>query len=155
MQWIPVSRNANSCSKRGSWSHGISSCTVRCLIVDDSPKFVAAACHLLEHDGMTIVGAAANGAEALRRYEELRPDVTLVDVNLGEESGFTVAEQLHQAGSATSLPVILISTQDEQDIADLIAASPALGFVHKSALTADVIRDLVNSSARIEKGEDG
>ena len=128
---------------------------MRCLIVDDSPRFVAAARALLEHDGMTIVGVASSGAEALRLYEQLRPDVTLVDVNLGEESGFTVVEQLHRAGSATPLPLILISSQDEQEIGDLIAASPAFGFVHKSALTADVIRDLVNSSPRVEKGQDG
>ena len=128
---------------------------MRCLIVDDSPRFVAAARALLEHDGMTIVGVASSGAEALRLYEELRPDVTLVDVNLGEESGFTVAEQLHHAGSATPLPLILISSQDKQGIGDLIAASPAFGFVHKNALTADVIRDLVISSARVENGEDG
>ena len=98
---------------------------------------------------------ASSGAEALRLYEELGPDVTLVDVNLGEHSGFTVVEQLHRAGSATSLPLILISSQDEQEIGDRMAASPAFGFVHKSALTADVIRDLVNSSPRVEKGEDG
>ena len=104
---------------------------------------------------MTIVGVASSGAEALRLYEQLRPDVTLVDVNLGEESGFTVIEQLHHAGSATPLPLILISFQDEQEISDRIAASPALGFLHKKALTADVIRDLVISSARVEKGEDG
>lgn len=128
---------------------------MRCLIVDDSPTFVAAARALLEHDGLTIVGVASNGAEALRRYAELGPDVTLIDVNLGEESGFAVVEQLHRAGSATSLPVILISSRDEQEIAHLIADSPVLGFVHKRALTADVIRDLVNSSARVEKGEDG
>ena len=128
---------------------------MRCLIVDDSPRFVAAARALLEHDGMTIVGVASSGAEALRLYEELGPDVTLVDVNLGEESGFTVVEQLHQAGPATTLPLILISSRDEHEIGDRIAASPAFGFVHKSALTAEAIRDLVNSSVRVEKGEDG
>ena len=128
---------------------------MRCLIVDDSPKFVAAARALLEYDGMTIVGVASNGAEALRRYEELGPDVTLIDVNLGEESGFAVVELLHRAGSTKSLPVILISSQEEHEIADQIADSPALGFVHKRALTADVIRNLVTSSERVEKGEDG
>jgi CheY-like chemotaxis protein len=128
---------------------------VRCLIVDDSADFVEAARSLLERGGMTVVGVASSSADALRRYEELRPEVTLVDIDLGRESGFAVAEQLHQVPSATSLPVILISTHDELDFADMIAASPALGFVSKSALTADAIRNLVDSSARVEEGDHG
>ena len=74
------------------------SCGVRCLIVDDSADFVGAARGLLERQGMTIVGVASNSAQALRRHEELRPDVTLVDIDLGGESGFELAEQIHQAG---------------------------------------------------------
>ena len=101
----------------------------------------------------TPTGAASNSAEALRFIEALRPDVTLVDIDLGAESGFAVAEQLHHAPPATSLPVIMISTHDEQDFADMITASPALGFVPKSALTADAIRNLVESSARVEEGD--
>jgi DNA-binding NarL/FixJ family response regulator len=124
---------------------------VRCLIVDDSADFVEAARSLLERGGMTVVGVASTGADALRRYEELRPEVTLIDIDLGRESGFAVAEQLHQVPSAVSLPVILVSTHDEQDFADMIAASPALGFVPKSALTADAIRNLVDRSAGLQK----
>jgi hypothetical protein len=45
----------------------------------------------------------------------------------------------------------LVSTHDEQDFADMIAASPALGFVPKSALTADAIRNLVDRSAGLQK----
>lgn len=128
---------------------------MRCLIVDDSADFVDAARSLLERHGMTIVGVASTAADALRRYEELLPDVTLVDIDLGGESGFDVAEQLHSATSATSSPVILISTHDEQDFAELIEVSPAMGFLSKSALTVDAIRDLVDGSARLKKGEHG
>ena len=72
---------------------------MRCLIVDDSACFVAAARGLLERQGFTVVGVASTGAEALRCFEELRPDVTLVDLELAGESGFDVAEQLHRAAS--------------------------------------------------------
>jgi CheY-like chemotaxis protein len=72
---------------------------VRCLIVDDNADFVDAARGLLERQDITVVGAASSGAEALRCFTELRPDVTLVDINLGAESGFDVVEQLHRAGS--------------------------------------------------------
>ena len=83
---------------------------MRCLIVDDSAHFVAAACGLLERQGFTVVGVASTGADALRYFDEVRPDVTLVDLDLGGESGFEVAEQLHRAASAAPSPVILIST---------------------------------------------
>ena len=116
---------------------------MRCLIVDDSADFVAAARHLLEHAGIKVVGVASTSAEALRCFEEQRPDVTLVDVNLGSENGFELAEQLHRSGLPAPSSVILISTHAEQDFADLIAISPAIGFLAKFALTADTIRDLV------------
>ena len=70
---------------------------MRCLIVDDSAEFVEAARGLLERQGITVVGVAPTSASALRRFEELRSDVTLVDVDLGAESGFELADQLHRA----------------------------------------------------------
>ena len=114
---------------------------LRCLIVDDSPRFLDAARGLLEGQGVTIVGVASTGAEALARLEELRPDVTLLDIDLGGESGLELAERLHDQDGPG--PVILISTHAEQDYAELIAASPAIGFLPKTALSADAIRGLL------------
>jgi CheY-like chemotaxis protein len=124
---------------------------VRCLIVDDSADFIDAARGLLECEGITVVGVASTSADALRSFEELRPDVTLVDINLGGESGFELAEQLHRAGGPS--PVILISTHAAQDFADMIESSPAVGFLSKSALTCGAIHDLVGGSARLEEGD--
>jgi len=114
---------------------------VRCLIVDDDACFLEAASRLLEHQGIAVVGVASTSAEALRRAEELRPEVILVDINLGAESGFELAEQLHRDGR--SAPVILISTHAEQDFADMIAMNPAAGFLSKFALSSDAILDLL------------
>jgi len=116
---------------------------VRCLIVDDSAHFVAAARGLLERQGVTIVGVASMSADAQLSFEELRPDVTLVDLDLGGESGFDVAEQLHRAAGPTPSPVIIISTHAAQDFVDLIVASPAIGFIAKSGLSGDAIRALI------------
>lgn len=93
---------------------------------------------MLERGGIVVVGTACDAAEALRRAEELHPDVALVDVDLGSESGFDVAAQL------SDVPVILTSTHDEQDFADLIAASPALGFLAKMTLSPGAVRELLN-----------
>lgn len=126
---------------------------MRCLIVDDSAGFVHAARGLLECEGLSVVAVASNGAEALRLFEETRPDVTLVDVNLGGENGFELAEQLHRVDWSTPSQVILISTHAAEDFADLIETSPAAGFLSKSALTAEAIRDLVGGSASVEEGD--
>jgi DNA-binding NarL/FixJ family response regulator len=116
---------------------------LRCLIVDDSPRFLQAARGLLEREGVSVVGVATNYAEALRHVAELRPDVTLVDIDLGGQSGFEVLRQLHRTPELAAAKTILISTHDEVDYADLIAASPAVGFLPKAALSADAIRDLL------------
>jgi DNA-binding NarL/FixJ family response regulator len=120
--------------------------SVRCLIVDDSANFRDAATNMLERAGISVVGVASNSVDALTRYRELRPDVTLVDVDLGAESGFDLVVQLHAADSPAP-SVILISTHSEQDFADMIAASPALGFLAKFALSPAAIRDLLAANA--------
>jgi DNA-binding NarL/FixJ family response regulator len=115
---------------------------LRCLIVDDNRAFLEAAGSLLDREGMTVVGLVSTTAEALRQADELRPDVVLVDIMLGGESGFELARRLAQAESPST--VILISTHANADFADLIAEAPAAGFVSKSELSASAIRSLVD-----------
>jgi DNA-binding NarL/FixJ family response regulator len=110
-----------------------------CLIVDDNKPFLDVARALLERQGMAVAGVAANSLEALTLAREHRPDVALVDISLGEESGFDVARMI--AGYARH--VILISSNPEDDYADLLADSPAAGFVSKTELSADAIRRVV------------
>ena len=119
---------------------------IRCLIVDDSPSFLRAARTLLEMEGVTVLGVATTGADALRRVEELRPNVTLVDIDLGRESGLDVARRLTSDGGLAPSGVILISTHAETDFADLIAEAPVAGFLPKSDLSAGAIRALLNES---------
>lgn len=116
---------------------------LRCLVVDDSPQFLAAARGLLELQGITVAGVASTGAEALRQTADLRPDVVLMDIDLGGESGLELSHRLHDAGGPAAPPVILISTHPEEDYAELIAASPAVGFIPKISLSAGAIRDLL------------
>jgi CheY-like chemotaxis protein len=118
-------------------------CDMRCLIVDDSAEFRDAASAMLERGGISVVGKATNSAEALRYYEDLHPDVALVDVDLGGEDGFVLAEQLARASTASGLAVILVSTYAESDLAEMIDASPAVGFLQKFSLSPDAIRDML------------
>jgi CheY-like chemotaxis protein len=116
---------------------------LRCLIVDDSSRFLHAVSGLLEREGIVVVGVASSITEALRQARELRPDVALVDIDLGGESGFEVVRRLHDAASPAPPPAILISTYAEEDYADLIEASPAVGFLPKITLSGDTIRSLL------------
>jgi two-component system, NarL family, nitrate/nitrite response regulator NarL len=117
---------------------------LHCVVVDDNPAFVAAARSLLEREGMIVLGVAANGAEALRLSAELRPDVLLVDIDLGQESGLDLAGRVARSAGAAAPPVILISTYAEEDYADLIADSPAIGYLPKATLSATAIRRLLD-----------
>jgi DNA-binding NarL/FixJ family response regulator len=120
--------------------------TLRCVIADDSPAVLRAASDLLEGQGAAVVGVAATGEEAVSLMEELRPDVMLVDIALGPESGFEVARRLVQSLDSAGARTILISTHDEAEFADLIAASAAIGFLPKSDLSAAAIRRLLARS---------
>jgi CheY-like chemotaxis protein len=117
-------------------------CDVRCLIVDDSADFRDAASAMLERAGISVV-KASNSAEALKYYEDFHPDVALVDIDLGGEDGFALAEQLDRVSSASTFAVILVSTYAESDLAEMIDASPAVGFLQKFSLSPDAIRDLL------------
>jgi CheY-like chemotaxis protein len=117
---------------------------LRALIVDDNSHFLGAARDLLEREGVEVVALASTGAEAVQLAAELKPDVTLVDIDLGEESGFDVARMLTEDGAANQSPVVLISTYAEKDFADLIAAAPAVGFLSKSDLSARTLREILD-----------
>ena len=88
---------------------------------------------------MTVVGVASSIAGALRQARALRPEVILVDIGLGDESGFDLARILAQDGQGGGADVILISTGAEVDYRDLIDESPAAGFLPKPELSARAI----------------
>jgi DNA-binding NarL/FixJ family response regulator len=115
---------------------------LRSLIVDDNTHFLTAARDLLEREGVEVVGVASSGAEALQLAGMLRPDVALVDIDLGDESGLDLARRLVGVDEERSR-VVLISAYSENDFADLIAASPAVGFLSKAELSAAKIEEVL------------
>ena len=124
---------------------------MRCLIVDDNAGFVAAARRLLEADGIVVVGSASSSSEAVDLVTELHPDVALVDIDLGVESGIELAGTLHRTSAST--PVILISAHSRDDFLDPIASSSAVGFVGKSELTAAAVREVLGGLAGLQEGD--
>ena len=118
---------------------------LRLLIVDDNAHFLEAAQALLEREGLNVAAVASTADDAVRCCAEVDPDAILVDVDLGDESGFDVARRLTEASDA---PVILISAYPEQDVAELVDDSAAVGFVSKNGLCAQAILEMLEATAR-------
>jgi DNA-binding NarL/FixJ family response regulator len=112
--------------------------SLRCLIVDDSDEFLASATRLLEAQGMSVVGRATSSEEALRRAEDLAPDVVLVDVELGDEDGVELAQELEARRPSTR--AILISAHDREEVRLL---TNGVAFLPKSSLGAAAIEKLI------------
>jgi DNA-binding NarL/FixJ family response regulator len=113
-----------------------------CLIVDDSAVFISAATRLLETRGVKVVAVASTASDAAARAVETGPDIALVDIDLGDEDGFEVAELL--ASLAPDAPaVVLVSGDAPGDLRDRIDASSALGFIAKIDLSAGQIEKLL------------
>jgi DNA-binding NarL/FixJ family response regulator len=119
-----------------------------CLIVDDSSPFFEAARQLLADDGVTVVGVAATSDQAVDRTLALAPDVALVDIDLGTESGFDVARRLAGLPDGGP-PVVLISAESGSELAELVDGSGALGFISKTDLSGNAIQALL---ARADSG---
>ena len=114
--------------------------SLRVVIVDDSRHFLDSARGVLEQEGIIVAGVASTSEEARELVSELRPDGILVDIDLGDESGLDLAQELAYSGAP---PVVLISAYPESELADLIATSPAVGFVSKSQLSARAVSSLI------------
>ncbi|HEY7144549.1 MAG TPA: response regulator [Streptosporangiaceae bacterium] len=116
---------------------------VSCLIVDDSDAFLRAARELLQRGGINVVGTASTAAQACHRCRELSPDVALIDIDLGTDSGIDLARELAACPDTSAPRVILISAYSGEDFADLIADSPAISFLPKADLSAAKVRGIL------------
>jgi DNA-binding NarL/FixJ family response regulator len=111
------------------------------LIVDDHPSFRLSARRMLEAEGYSVVGEAADGEAAIEAVRELDPDLVLLDVQLPDLDGFEVAARLRAAGDRSA--IVLTSTRESSDFGEEIAASPARGFVTKGELSGEAIAALI------------
>ena len=111
------------------------------LIVDDHAAFRASARALLQAEGFEVVGEAGDGAGALAAVAVLRPQIVLLDIQLPDLDGLTVAEQL--AGTPDAPTVVLISSRDAAAYGPRLQATPARGFIPKSGLSGEALAALV------------
>jgi DNA-binding NarL/FixJ family response regulator len=111
------------------------------LIVDDHPSFRRSARLLLECEGYEVVGEAADGRSAVEAARELHPDLVLLDVQLPDLDGFSVARTLSANGTFPA--VIMISSREAEDYGPLAVQSGALGFITKSELSGATLAALL------------
>jgi DNA-binding NarL/FixJ family response regulator len=114
------------------------------VIVDDNDAFRGRMRVLLDCEGYDVIGEAADGASGLRVVRRLRPDVTLLDVQLPDTSGFAVAERLRREVGQTA--IVIISTRDASDYAGAVARCGARGFIAKSEICGEELRAVLESA---------
>lgn len=117
---------------------------IRVLIVDDHPAVRQGLGLLLASEGIIVCAEASGRAEALARVEECRPDLTLVDLLLGEEDGMAVVAELHRRGSRS---LVYSMHEDGRHVEEAFAAG-ALGYVTKR----EVHRVLVEAIREVAGG---
>jgi CheY-like chemotaxis protein len=116
---------------------------VRCIIVDDNLAFLRTVRDLLEGEGIRVVGTVSTGAQAYRVCRDLRPDVALIDIDLGAETGFEVVRRLGGLGRLEQPRMILISAYAAEDFEDMLADTPAASFLSKAGLSGAAIRGIL------------
>ncbi len=114
------------------------------VIVDDHPGFRRMARRMLEDAGFEVVGEVEDGVTALSVVALLGPQVVLLDVQLPDLDGFTVAQRLADSGSGAV--VILTSSRSATDFGLRLDRTPAIGFIAKAELSGPAVARLMGAS---------
>lgn len=116
---------------------------VRIVIADDHPIWRSGLRSDLG-DGFDVVGEAAGAAEAIAVITSTRPDLALIDLNMGDGGGMAVV-----AACAADVPIVIFTVSEaERDLLDAVAAG-AVGFLTKST-RPEALRPALRSAARGE-----
>jgi DNA-binding NarL/FixJ family response regulator len=111
--------------------------TIRVAVVDDHAIVRAGLRLVLEADeDFEIVGEAGTAADALLLVREHAPDVVLVDINLPDESGLRLAQQIRTACPSAGL--LMLSVHDDPEIVRESVRLGALGYLRKDTTPADL-----------------
>ncbi|MBL4664840.1 MAG: response regulator [Nitrospinaceae bacterium] len=85
------------------------------LIVDDEPANVALLEDILEEQGYTYFRSTSDSRKALAMYEEMRPDLVLLDLNMPHLDGFQVMKQLQESEQDSYVPILVLTAQSDRN----------------------------------------
>ncbi len=109
------------------------------LLVDDHELIRSGLAGVFDlEDDMQIVAQAGSVVEALRTYDELRPDVVVADLQLQDGTGLDIVRAVRKRSNETGLIVLTMHSGDEQIFAAMEAG--ASGFVGKDAPSSEVVK---------------
>ncbi len=111
---------------------------IRVLVVDDHPVLRDGVAAILENQAdMTMVGEARSGSEAVERYMALRPDVTLMDLQMPGMNGVDAINTIRAESPNARIIVLTTYSGDVQAVRALKAG--AVGYLLKSSLRTELI----------------
>jgi DNA-binding NarL/FixJ family response regulator len=114
---------------------------IRVLLADDHTLFRAGLRALLAAEpDLEVVAEAANGEEAVRKAEELRPDVVVMDIMMPVMNGITATRRL--SVSRPECKILVLSMYDDEEHVQQLLAAGAVGFVLKEATSEELVRAL-------------
>lgn len=125
--------------------HESSDASITCVVADDHPAMVEAVCDVLSGAGITVVGRASDGDEALAKIETRQPETALLDLRMPGLSGIDVA-----AAASVSVPTmraVIYSAYGEGALLTEAMDAGAAGFVLKEAPLEDLLRAIAVVSA--------
>jgi DNA-binding NarL/FixJ family response regulator len=106
---------------------------MRVLVCEDETIIRLDLCQLLESAGLTVVGEARDGAEAVRLAEELTPDIILMDVRMPELDGVATTAHLIGRDGDAAPRVVMLTTFDLDEYVFSAIRAGASGFLLKDA----------------------
>ena len=105
--------------------------TVRVLVVDDYEPFRRFVCSTLDQmPDLQVVGEASDGLEAVRKAEELKPDLIVLDIGLPSLNGIEVARRIRKL--CPECKILFMSQESSVDVAQAAFSSGAIGYVVKA-----------------------
>jgi two-component system response regulator NreC len=116
----------------------------RVLLIDDNDAILSRARTILAPT-CVVIGTATDGTSALQAAEFLRPDVIVLDISLGDISGFEVAAKLRQSGSTAAL--VFLTLHQEEDFLAKARAVGAVGYVVKIHMVSDLLHAVAEAHA--------
>lgn len=100
---------------------------------------------LLHEHGVSVVGQASNGEEAVRLAVELSPDIVFLDIAMPIRDGLSAAAEIRVLRLA---PVVMLTAYGQREVAQQAAAAGAMGYLVKPFVAADLVTTMEIASVR-------